>query len=65
MSPDISMCPDMQCPQARDCYRSPTSGTVPDPLRQSWLERSPRPSGADRCYLYWSITAATTPKDAA
>lgn len=35
--PDISMCDNKQCPLAKDCYRSPKSGTKPNGDRQSWL----------------------------
>lgn len=39
--PDISMCATETCPLASQCYRSPSSGTIPTEYRQSWQEFLP------------------------
>lgn len=40
--PDITMCGDMDCPMANNCYRNEKSGTKPNPYRQSFFMDSPR-----------------------
>ncbi len=40
--PDIQMCPRQDCPVARNCHRSPLSGTIPSLYHQAWSE-PPRP----------------------
>lgn len=47
--PDISMCPDDACPYAVTCRRHTQSGTVADPVWQSWLLASPRQG--ERCEM--------------
>ena len=54
LTPAISMCQDDHCPQRKTCRRHETSGTIPKPLRQPWLERSPRKND-DSCDLYWPV----------
>lgn len=57
--PDISMCPDDQCPQASTCYRSELSGTKPHGYMaegafhnwQSYFAESPRKG--DECKYFW------------
>lgn len=48
--PDISMCPDEECPKAPDCHRSPKSGTKPWEW-QTWFAESPRKGEA--CEMFW------------
>lgn len=40
--PDIAMCKNTECPLRHTCYRSPASGTEPNPYRQSYGSYSPR-----------------------
>jgi hypothetical protein len=34
--PDITMCANLECPLSKICRRSSNSGTIPDPVNQSW-----------------------------
>lgn len=50
--PDIQMCTGLGCSVARNCYRSPKSGTVPTDIRQSWIN----PPGHNQdCMIYWAM----------
>ena len=50
--PDISMCPDDECPVRRSCRRNPASGTTPTPLMQSWMGF--HHDGPQGCAEFWA-----------
>lgn len=51
--PDISMCSATDCSVARNCHRSPLSGTTSSDFRQSWFTHAPGMN--ERCPMYWQI----------
>jgi hypothetical protein len=46
---DIAMCQE-KCPKSKLCRRHPDSGTIPDPLRQTWEKFNPF-----LCQAYWPL----------
>lgn len=58
--PDISMCGDEECPSRTLCYRNEASGTVPSPLRQSYMNFRREP-GEDDCDSFMQSHRAVKP----
>lgn len=56
--PDITMCPSIECPFRKRCYRSECSGTVPSKFRQSYFLYVPYDEETGSCeyYLYRVMT---------
>ncbi len=51
--PDIMMCSAEVCDRSKICRRHKDSGTVPDPLWQSWWIRDEQSPTGDACPNYW------------
>lgn len=69
--PDIAMCNNTECPLATTCKRSPSSGTVANPYRQSYSSWQPTFVGLSDhepshpgwvCDGYWPTVSITNDK---
>lgn len=54
--PDISVCVDDACPSKERCFRHEASGTVPDPVWQSWADYTALRAGRDKCEQFIDAT---------
>jgi hypothetical protein len=61
--PDIAMCRDATCPSRRTCYRHKESGTVPNPLYQSYGTFRRR-AQQKKCRYYWPVVEPSQDKGA-
>ena len=56
--PDITMCPSLDCPLRKSCYRNEASGTVANEYRQSFFVEPPAvvrdETNVPRCDYYWN-----------